>query len=360
MLTLLCISATSLLVAFSVSYLIVATKDQHLRFTGDHCDASHHKLHSGSVPRVGGLSIAAGLLMAWVWMFSADGEWGLTVLRLYGCLLPVFVAGFIEDLTGLVSPRERFLAAGISGGAFFYAFDMGLSHVGIPVLDSLLANPFASGALTIFCLAGISHALNLVDGQNGLCSGVTTICAANFGYVSWATGQQELAWLCFALAGANLGFFSVNYPSGKLFLGDSGAYLNGAALGMLGILLLNGSEGGVSPWYGISVVIYPLWETIYSVWRRKQDGKKVTSPDTRHLHSLWHKLDKSHANLLRRSSAPRIWLCMLPTTALSMIGFQSTVLTVGATLLFIGIYLNQYSHANRLSSRYASDFDATR
>lgn len=348
----------SVISAWLMSRLIVRTADRHLRFTGDHCESSHHKLHSGSVPRVGGLSIVAGMFVALVGLGFAEPAWGAWMFGLYACLLPIFIAGFIEDLTGKVSPRERFLAAAISGVCFFLWFDSGIAAVGIAVIDKFLAYPVICGALTIFCLAGISHAFNLIDGQHGLCAGVSAICAANFAYVSWATGQYALAWVCLALAGANLGFLLVNYPSGKIFLGDGGAYLNGALLGMLGILLLNGSDGRVSPWYGVAVVIYPLWETLFSVWRRKSAGQKITEPDTEHLHSLWSKLDQFHANLFQRSSAPRIWLSLVPTTALSMIGFENTPLMIGAILIFIGIYRYQYAHACLISTRHAKPADS--
>jgi len=92
--------------------------------------------------------------------------------------------------------------------------------------------------------------------------------------------------ICYVSAAATFGFLIFNYPRGKIFLGDGGAYLLGCIIALAGAMLILRNRH-VSPWFPLALVVYPIWETLFSVLRRiLLYGTKIGEPDAKHLHSL--------------------------------------------------------------------------
>ena len=202
--------------------------------------------HSGFVPRVGGLSIYISLLalipllsfgfipLAVVFDINIDQ---LTWLILSA--FPVFFAGLAEDFGYNVSPKLRLIASAVSSVLAIIFFKVWLLKIGIPIFDTLLVfSPFAI-LFTIFATVGVINAFNLVDGLNGLSSYVTVSIAASLSILSFQVGNFQFAIFLALLIAAVLGFFTLNFPFGKIFLGDGGAYAMGHLLVWCAILLIN-------------------------------------------------------------------------------------------------------------------------
>jgi UDP-N-acetylmuramyl pentapeptide phosphotransferase/UDP-N-acetylglucosamine-1-phosphate transferase len=111
----------------------------------------------------------------------------------------------------------------------------------------------ASVCVTVMCVAGMTNAFNLVDGLNGLASAVASTSLIGIGLVSLAHGDQALAVVCWCLLAANLGFLVWNWPLGRLFLGDGGAYLLGISLAWL-VVLLPARNPLISPWVSFHAI----------------------------------------------------------------------------------------------------------
>jgi UDP-N-acetylmuramyl pentapeptide phosphotransferase/UDP-N-acetylglucosamine-1-phosphate transferase len=165
-------------------------------------------------------------------------------------------------------------------------------------------------------VAGVSHATNVIDGLNGL-SGVNAILAATgLAVVAWTVGDVFVAASAWILAGSVAGFLLVNYPHGRIFLGDGGAYLVGLLLAELSVLVVfRNSE--VSPWFPLVLFAYPIWETIFSMLRRRARGHSVGRPDRLHLHSLvYHRVVRGRSrdvrDLTARNSMASLVLWPLP------------------------------------------------
>lgn len=254
--------------------LILATNSLHIEYTGDATTGSAQKLHHNVVPRVGGVGIFVGLLLACLATAGFDQSLALKLLLLMACFAPVYLTGFAEDITKRVSPSSRYLAAALSGLLISTATDLRITQVDVWGIDALLTIPVIGILFFVFAVASVSHAFNLIDGQNGLCAGITFIsCVA----ICWQSHLYNLT-LPMALsaicAAANLGFLLFNFPFGKIFLGDAGAYLNGSVVAVSTVQLIQGS-GDLSPWYAVALLIYPIWETLFSMWRRIQSGKSL-------------------------------------------------------------------------------------
>ena len=120
------------------------------------------------------------------------------------------------------------------------------------------------------------------------------------GLIAYQVYDYEVAKLCFVVGGAIFGFLIVNYPTGKIFLGDGGAYLLGFVLGWIAVMS-TARNPGISPWAPLLACGYPVIEVLFSMARRRARKLKLGHPDRLHLHSLiWSRVVKPR---LRKSSS---------------------------------------------------------
>ncbi|MDP1669811.1 MraY family glycosyltransferase, partial [Phaeovulum sp.] len=200
-------------------------------------------------------------------------------------LLPIFLAGLAEDLGFGVSVRGRLIAAAISAALAALLLHTWIDKVDLPGVDFLLGlAPFAI-LFTVFASAGVCNAFNLIDGMNGLASGTGILVAIGLGYIARKAGAPDFANVAFAMAPAIFGFFLFNFPAGKIFLGDAGAYSMGHALVWTAILLVAHSAE-ISPWAVVLVFFWPLADTLFAIYRRSRSGRPLGQPDQMHFHQL--------------------------------------------------------------------------
>lgn len=315
----------ALLAAFTLSFAITMFVVHATKTRGgsllDSDTSGPQKFHARPVARVGGLGIFAGLLVALVPMWFMSPEAALMAGTLMACGLPAFVGGLLEDLTKSVRPLHRLLATAVSALLAVWLLGSVLSRTDIPGLDWLVSFTVGGALLTMFAVAGIANSVNIIDGLNGLASMCVVIMLGALAYVAFQVGDGFVGVLALAGIGAVLGFFLWNYPAGLIFLGDGGAYFLGFLVAEVSILLL-ARNPSVSPLFPLLVCIYPVFETLFSIYRRRVIRSKPPSmPDGIHLHSLiyrrlmrWAVGDRSARALTRRNSAtsPVLWLlCML-------------------------------------------------
>ncbi len=270
----------------------------------------------------------------------------------------MFLAGFAEDCTRKVSPKWRLIAAFLSALVAAGLLGGVLTRYGLPVLDSLVANnkTFAL-LLTVFAIGGVCHAFNIIDGYNGVLGGSALFVAAALAYVAYKTGQQGVLVASVALMGSLLGFLVWNFPAGLLFAGDGGAYLVGFLLAEMSVLLVEGGRGAVSPWFPMLLMIYPVFETLFSIYRKKHLRKMSPGvPDGLHFHMLVYKRlvrwmvgsDDVAAKIRRNSlTAPYLWAVTLSAVLPALLFWQSERLLQGACLAFVLFYLWTYTRIVR-------------
>ncbi len=266
---------------FLVSVLIVLTKKLHGSATMD-ISYGIQKFHSNPTPRVGGLPIVIGLSVAW---FNSTPEINhiLTPILIAG--LPAFLFGLAEDITKRVSVLNRLLATMASGLLAWCLTDYSITRVDVWGLDWLLKYTLVSVFFTSFAVGGIANAINIIDGFNGLASTMATIAFTGFAVIAWSVGDTNLAMVAIILATCVWGFFWVNWPFGKLFLGDGGSYFVGFALAWVAVLLIERNPV-VSPFAALLVCIHPVSEVLLSIFRRKLKKMNPGHPDRLHFHSI--------------------------------------------------------------------------
>jgi UDP-N-acetylmuramyl pentapeptide phosphotransferase/UDP-N-acetylglucosamine-1-phosphate transferase len=239
--------------------------------------------HLNPTPRVAGLAIVIALIVAAALSRNAN-NWTTFVLLLVSAI-PVFVVGLAEDLGYSASPRRRLLAATVSGAVFVVLIGQWVLHTGIPGLDTALHwSPFAV-AFSLFLAVGISHAFNLIDGLNGL-AGFTAFAAslalATIAHQSVLTEHRDIL---LTIAAAIIGFLVFNFPFGKIFLGDAGAYAIGHMLVWMSVSILWNAPD-VSPFAMLLIFFWPVADTLLAITRRFSLGKPIAQPDRLHFHQL--------------------------------------------------------------------------
>lgn len=334
----------ALAAAFVTAQLLVRTTHLHGRLTLDG-DTGVQKVHTRPTPRIGGVAVAVGALAAWPLLPpDAVGLWGLMLLA----LVPAFGAGLIEDITKAVRPRWRLLATLVSGVAFWLLTGYGIDRLGWGPLDWIASVPFLVAAITAFGFAATANATNLVDGFHGLASATAMLMAAGLAGIAWSVGDGPVFAATLVLMASVAGFFLVNYPSGKIFLGDAGAYGIGAACAALGVALV-ARHAEVSPWALLVCFGYPAIETGFSIWRRYRRGLPTSQPDGVHFHKLvWRALARPVAKQLGRPDmANALTLYFLwPLAAIGPLAaallYHRTLAAMAGMLLVLGVYLAVY------------------
>jgi UDP-N-acetylmuramyl pentapeptide phosphotransferase/UDP-N-acetylglucosamine-1-phosphate transferase len=355
----------TLLIAFAcsaaITMLLVRSAALHARHSGDHDFSKPQKFHIVTVPRIGGVGIFLGVLAGLagvLWSFGLPS--GQLALALMGCAAPAFLAGVTQDMTEALTPRGRLVATAISAALAFYFLDAGIRETAIPGLDWVVSFGLGAAAVTIFAVAGVANAVNIIDGFNGLASMCVMLMLGAVAYVAFQVSDPLLGTLALACIGAVLGFFLWNFPSGLIFLGDGGAYFLGFFLSEVCILLLVRNPGEVSPLFPLLVCIYPVFETLFSIYRRSfLRAVPATVPDGIHLHSLiyrrllrWTMGPRSAKALTRRNSmtSPYLWLLCSLSLVPAVLFFDNTALLAFSLGLFGVSYVVLYWRIVRFRS----------
>lgn len=333
--------------SFGACLLVLLTQRWHGKHSLDHDLNGAQKLHSQPVPRVGGLGLVIGLLMAGIAGYAVNGSAYPATLTLLVCSLPVFLAGIVEDLTKRVSVRTRLLSSFVSAALAVWLLGAEMQQVDTPGLDTLLAHvPLASALLTVFIVGGITHSVNIIDGLNGLAGGAVCIMLAGLAALAWMHGDTLVMKLCLWGIAGLLGFMMLNYPFGKIFLGDGGAYLAGFWLAECAILLV-ARNPEISAWTALLCCLYPVLETCYSMFRRHVIHKVPSGlPDMGHMHQLLYKWLKSKAKdtqlphwLSHGLTSVNIWLMVAVCQVVVISTPGQTGLHFTAILIVVAFYV---------------------
>ena len=345
----------SLILSFFISVLLTGWVVHALGRSGsfalDHVVSGPQKFHARAVPRVGGIGIFGGLLAGVALLSWLNRSLLPMAFVLLACALPAFLAGLLEDLTKRVSPTQRLLATAVSAALAFWLLDAQITRSDVPGLDFVLAMGAGAFVVTLLAVAGIANSVNIIDGFNGLASMCVVIMLAAIAYVAFQVDDPVVGALALVGIGAVLGFFVWNFPSGLIFLGDGGAYFLGFYVAELSILLLVRNPE-VSPLFPLLVCIYPVFETLFSIYRRRfLRAVPPSMPDAIHLHSLiyrrllrWAVGDSGSRSLIRRNSmtSPFLWaLCMISGVP-AVLFWDSSAVMAAALALFALSYVALY------------------
>lgn len=319
--------------SFVTALAIIYLAHRHHLFIDPIDPAKPQNFHTEKTPRAGGIAVFFGLLLfAWTPL-------GKTLV--FPALL-AFGSGIFEDFHRSLSPRFRlFLQIAASVSAVL------LLNTVVTYLGLGITMPYWLGVIfSIVAITGMMNAVNIIDGFNGLASGVVLLILASFGIVSSQNHNYEVLEVTLIATGALFGFFLVNFPKGKLFLGDGGAYMLGFLASVLGIFLAAKYET-VSPWYVLAVFIYPVWEVIFSIIRKLYMGRSPFEPDNCHLHMLIYR----HVTKSNPRTSVLIISLLIPFLTLSTLFPNKSNTNMAAAMTFAVLYTLLYRHLYKKECR---------
>ncbi len=237
------------------------------------------RMHTRPTPRLGGLAIFFGFVVST--LIFCEVTHSLIAIWIGG--LALCVLGALDDifrLHWLIKMIVQFSVAGIaiSQGVVINQFNLGGTYVQLGIW---------SVPLTLVWIVGLTNAINLIDGLDGLACGVSTICSLSILCVMLLVGDSSAALITAILAGACIGFFPFNKNPARIFMGDAGALFLGytfAIISIEGVFKLHTILSFAIP---LSIFALPIFDTLTAIIRRLLHGKNPFAPDRGHLH---HKL----------------------------------------------------------------------
>ena len=238
--------------------------------------------HQSAVARCGGLASIISInifFIIYLLIFSK-----VLIEYIFICNL-MFIVGFLDDLKNKISPSKRLLLMIILLFILIHVFQIKILNIDIPFLRIFLFNDFFSSFFVLLCFLFIINGANLIDGFNGLLTINLIIINFILVYINIVSGNSEFSFLIIGQIIILLSFLLFNFPSAKIFLGDSGSYLMGSLVA-LNVILTNNLNPIYSSFFFCTLLFYLFFEVFFSFFRKIIQKKSPIHPDNKHLHML--------------------------------------------------------------------------
>ena len=263
---------------FVISLLLVPVCKQIGFALGIYAVENERTVHHGRIVRMGGVAIYVAFLASLTILWSAD-------MSLDGILIGsaiIFIGGLLDDIYDL-SPKKKIF---FQVAAAVTALTVGKLYLNeTHIFSFAISNPVFNWLLSFFWIVGITNAINLIDGLDGLSSGISTIVAMTIGLLGFFMGRRDICILALALSGAILGFLPYNFHPASIFVGDCGAQFMGFTLACFSLLGFK-TTALITLGLPILILFIPISDTLIAIIRRKLKGQKFTQADRGHLHHI--------------------------------------------------------------------------
>lgn len=298
------------------------------------------KFHHQPTPRIAGVPVFMSFFIGLWYLDLQEVDYVFLLLA----SLPVFMGGSIEDIIVRVSPFKRMISILASIVMMFVFLDIRIDFLGFTLVDYLLSNSIVSLLFTLLVVGGVVNAINIIDGYNGLLIGYSIAVLLAIAYVANILGDDLVIQLSLILIASLLGVFIFNFPFGKIFMGDGGAYFIGFMMAVIGLMLGNRNEE-VSHWFILLLFIYPLYETAFSVYRKKiVRNTSPSQPDGYHLHMMIYKrlvkrkFFKNNKTMQNSMTSPFLWALSLVGIIPAVIWYDNQTMLIIWAFIFMIIY----------------------
>ncbi|MGL1888234.1 MAG: undecaprenyl/decaprenyl-phosphate alpha-N-acetylglucosaminyl 1-phosphate transferase [Reichenbachiella sp.] len=251
-------------------------------------EPDYRKVHDTDTPRLGGLAIFAGFMTG----VAIFGQMTLGIQQLLAGSLIIFFVGVKDDINGVSVFKKFFVQVLAAGIVLFYGDVRITSFQGLfGVYDLDVGISYAFSFLVILC---ITNAVNLIDGINGLAGTIVIIISVVFGVYFYTNGEDNYAYVSFALSGGMLGFLRYNLGTAKVFMGDTGALVSGFIISVLAIHFIEINAVVSAPSISIAILFIPIFDTIRVIIIRVFNGVSPFMPDRNHIHHYLGDLGMTH------------------------------------------------------------------
>lgn len=298
--------------------------------------------HRVPTPRLGGVAVLFGILATLVLGLRDFNE------LIFVAVLPVFAIGLFEDFGIETSPKLRLFVMGLAALVVSYVTGDVILSIDLPLVDVMFKLPGFGLLFTVFAVVGLTNGVNLIDGVNGLASSKVIFASVALAYVAFVHGDVALFTAALVIAAATLGVFVVNFPFGRIFMGDAGAYSLGFVLAWI-VILLNERYPEISAWSLLCIISWPIFDTIVAIVRRLKSGAPTNCVDYFHFHQLvmraWElisagQMPRSVANPL---ATVTIWPLTLPAIILGSVFSENNVVGISVFIVSAVLFWGSYA-----------------
>jgi UDP-GlcNAc:undecaprenyl-phosphate/decaprenyl-phosphate GlcNAc-1-phosphate transferase len=247
-------------------------------------------VHAGGIPRLGGVALAGGWCFPLLTFFPLEAfgrdtlaHAGSQILGVVGGGLALCLVGAVDDLRGLRAVHKLIAQVLVAAFAFHQGFR--IDAISLPLLGTLNMGAFGL-PITVLWIVGITNAVNLIDGLDGLAAGVCFFAGLTGFVVAVLNGSPVVALMLASLLGVLLAFLFFNFNPARIFMGDSGSYLLGYVLATTSLTgaLQQKASTAVSLLVPVIALGLPIFDTLFSMFRRFLERRPIFSPDRGHIH----------------------------------------------------------------------------
>lgn len=313
----------TLLICFIASIIITPLVKKLAIKIGAVDKPNHRKVHQRIMPRLGGLAIYLSFIIGLLVLRPEDD---LAIPIVLGSLI-IIITGVLDDMIEL---SAKFKLAGQLAAALVVVLGGAqVDFINLPFFGKLEFGMF-SIPLTILWIVGVTNAINLIDGLDGLAAGVSSIALITISGMAILMGDTYVLSIGLLVLGSTLGFLVYNFHPAKIFMGDTGALFLGY---MISVLALLGFKNVTMISLIIPVIILgvPISDTFYAIIRRLVNKQPLSAPDKSHLHHCLLRLGFSHRQTV-----------LLIYAMAAMFGLAALIMsqaTVWGALIFIALLL---------------------
>jgi UDP-GlcNAc:undecaprenyl-phosphate GlcNAc-1-phosphate transferase len=313
------------------------------------------KIHSGEVPRLGGIGFALSFIIiaGWITGTAPEAYLGSRFILPIIAMILILLFGVIDDFRPLAARYKLLLQVAaalcviIPGYTFrrLFFFDIG----------SLGELNWIRYPLSFLWLVGLTNAVNFIDGVDGLAGGIAAMAALTYaGIFASFNNTGSVTLLCICLAAALGGFliFNLPFPRAKIFMGDGGSQFLGFTLAFLPMIDKGNTRSDLPFFYAGALLLIPILDTISAIIRRVRDGRRIDSPDRAHIHHKLMNLGMSPKGITIVLFGLQLMLSLLVFLSVKEEGRTLSVIALGlAYLLGLGFFITIH-YMNRGMTQY--------
>jgi UDP-GlcNAc:undecaprenyl-phosphate GlcNAc-1-phosphate transferase len=239
------------------------------------------KIHKKAMPLLGGVAVYMSFWVAVLFVFLITGE-GEKLFGLFLGSTLILLLGVLDDIKGL-SYKLKFFGQFVAA-FILIIYNIRIEFITLPFQNMVFLGAFLVIPLTLLWIVGITNAVNLIDGVDGLATGVSVIAAIVIFGLTWGQFPVFTPLLALILAGAALGFLPYNFSPARIFLGDTGSLFLGFMLA--GFSIMSVTKQATLTTLIIPVLIFglPITDTFYAMWRRLKNRRPIFQADKGHIH----------------------------------------------------------------------------
>lgn len=299
------------------------------------------KIHKKPMPYFGGLAIYVAIMSCMV-VYMPHNQTNIAIMA--GATI-IVLTGIVDDMFGMNAKVKLLMqivaaAVAIYGGVKIHFVTNPLSATGMSLLRNLTV------PITLFWIVGITNTINLIDGLDGLASGIASIAATTLLFTASLKGYDFIVMQCAIIAGASLGFLPFNFNPAKIFMGDTGALLLGYMLAVTSVLGMVKSVAAVALVVPVFALGIPIFDTTFAIIRRYINKKPIMQADKDHLH---HKLMKKGLNQ-RQTVLIMYFISMVLGVAAIVVSDAEPVIgfiVIGVVMVLVFYFANRIGLFNR-------------